>query len=53
VKRGAVVAQGVALDNEAQGRPVEVDLEAVEEGLGLGLREAGGEGDRAEQALQL
>ncbi len=46
LRRGAVVAQAVRFDDEAEGRPVEVDLEAVDQCLRLGLRETRLAGDR-------
>jgi len=48
-----VIAEGVGLDDELQVGPVEVDFEFVDEDFGQRLREAGGEGDRAEESLEL
>jgi len=50
---GAVPAQAVCLDDEAELRPEEVDPVAVDMNLGLRRREAGRERDRNEEALEL
>ena len=49
---GAVVAPAVGLDHQAEVRPVEVDLEAVDHRFGQRRREARPGGDRPEAGLR-
>ena len=48
-----VISQAVGLDDEAQIRPVEVDLEAVQPDPGLRQPQARPPGDPQEEALEL
>jgi len=50
---GAVVAQAVGLDDQAEVGPVEVDVESVELDLRLGLGQADAAADRPEALLEL
>ena len=49
----AVVAPAVGLDDQPVVRPVEVDLEAVYDPFGQGVRQAGRRGERAEENFQI
>ena len=49
----AVVAQTVRFHDEAKLRPEEVDADAVDGGLSLGSREAGGARNAEEATLEL
>jgi len=50
---GAVVAESVGLDDEAERVPIEVDLEVVDDVLGHLGGQAGGDGDRTEEDFEL
>jgi hypothetical protein len=53
LRRRAVVAQAVGLDDEVELRPEEVDPVAVDLALGKGPRQTGAPCDREEQALEV
>jgi hypothetical protein len=50
---GAVVAPTIGLDHQAELRPVEVDLEAVDHLLGQRRRQTGLRGERPKQDFEL